>query len=103
MPDAGDFERESHSRDANFGWGGVFAALPQEAPDAGAWQRVQARLPAPAPARARSPLWLATAASLLLAVAIPLRMLPQPEPASPAPMPRATAPRIISTVPPTVC
>lgn len=89
MPDAGRFEtgkpeRGNHTRDANFGWGEAFAALPQETPDAGGWQRVQARLPTPTPSRRRWPLWLATAASLLLAVATPLRMLPQAEPDAPA-------------------
>jgi len=91
MPDAGDFERDSDQHGTRMGWGEAFAALPQETPDAGGWQRVQARLPAPALARARWPLWLATAASLLLAVAIPLRMLPLVEPESPTPMPRASA------------
>ena len=84
MPDVGGFNSNMPERDNNrhaggIGWGEAFAALPQESPDAGGWQRVQARLPVPAPAHAhaRWPLWLATAASLLLAVAIPLRMLPQ--------------------------
>lgn len=81
MPDAGDFERDTQARAADPGWGDAFATLPQDAPDAGAWQRVQARLPAPtaqtAHARLRWPLWLATAASLVLVVAIPLRLLPR--------------------------
>jgi len=51
MPDAGDFERDMQERGAaSQGWGDAFAALPQEAPDAGGWQRVQARLPVPAAA-----------------------------------------------------
>lgn len=85
MPDAGDFDRDNEQRGAAIGWREAFAALPQEAPDAGGWQRVQARLPAPARSRTRWPLWLATAASLLLAVAIPLRMLPQGKSDAPAP------------------
>lgn len=90
MPDAGDFDRDHDARGIHMGWGEAFAALPQESPDAGGWQRVQARLPVPTPARTRWPLWLATAASLLLAVAIPLRMLPMAEPDAPAPMPQAS-------------
>ena len=87
MPDAGDFERDMDERaSSQQAWGDAFAALSQETPDAGAWQRVQARLPSPAArSRTRWPLWLATAASLLLAVAIPLRLLPQAEPGAPAP------------------
>lgn len=81
MPDAGDFDRQNEPQAATFAWGDAFAALPQEAPEAGGWQRVQARLPAPAtPARGRWPLWAAVAASLVLAVALPVRMLPQGEP-----------------------
>lgn len=81
MPDTGDFDRQNEPQGATLAWGDAFAALPQEAPDAGGWQRVQARLPAPAPrARVRWPLWLAVAASLVLAVAIPLRLRPQAEP-----------------------
>jgi hypothetical protein len=81
MPDTGDFDHQNEPQRATRGWGDAFAELPQDAPDAGGWQRVQARLPAPATrARVRWPLWLAAAASLLLAVAIPLRMLPQAEP-----------------------
>jgi hypothetical protein len=93
MPDAGDFERDNDARDAHMGWGEAFAALPQESPDAGGWQRVQARLPARdrPDSRTRRPLWLATAASLLLAVAIPLRMLPLAEQAAPVPMTPASA------------
>jgi hypothetical protein len=72
MPDTGDFDRE---HEAPPGWRGAFAALPQDAPDAGAWQRVQARLPA-STARARWPLWLASAAVLALVALIPLRMPP---------------------------
>ena len=41
MPDASDFDRKSEPRGA-IGWGDAFAALPQETPDGGAWQRVQA-------------------------------------------------------------
>ena len=90
MPDVGGFnsnmpERDNTRHGGGIGWGEAFAALPQESPDAGGWQRMQARLPVPARARARWPLWLATAASLLLAVAIPLRMLPQAQPDAPAP------------------
>jgi len=85
MPDIGDFERDNNQHGGGIGWGEAFAALPQESPDAGGWERVQARLPAPTRARRRWPLWLATAASLLLAVTIPLRMLPQAQPDAPAP------------------
>lgn len=87
MPDAGDFDRDNDQRGATIGWSEAFAALPQEVPDAGGWQRMQARLPAPARSHTRWPLWLATAASLLLAVAIPLRMLPQGTSDVPAPQP----------------
>jgi hypothetical protein len=81
MPDTGDFDDRNTLQPPPRGWGDAFAALPQDAPDAGAWERVQARLPAPATrTRVRWPLWLAMAASLVLAVAIPLRMLPQGEP-----------------------
>ena len=90
MPDIGDFERDHHRHGGGIGWGEAFAALPQESPDAGGWQRVQARLPAPTRPRARWPLWLATAASLL-AVAIPLRMLPPGQPQTDAPAPVAQA------------
>lgn len=85
MPDAGSFENGMPDRDENpvrgdvAGWSNAFAALPQESPDAGGWQRVQARLPTPA-TRARWPWWLATAASLVVAVAVPWRMSPQPSP-----------------------
>lgn len=88
MPDAGDFDRDP--RGPSSGWGQAFAALPQEVPDAGGWQRVQARLPVATPARPRWPLWLATAASLLLALALPLRMRPLAGPDAPGPMPRAS-------------
>ena len=91
MPDIGDFERDRHRHGGGIGWGEAFAALPQESPDAGGWQRVQARLPAPTRPRARWPLGLATAASLLLAVAIPLRMLPPGQPQTDAPAPVAQA------------
>lgn len=93
MPDAGNFERDQGMRSPT-GWGDTFAALPQETPDAGGWQRLQARLPAPEQARSRPrwPLWLATAASLLLAAAIPLRMLPLVEPQATQPAPQVTAP-----------
>lgn len=94
MPDAGDFERDDNARATDSGWGDAFAALPQEAPEPGGWQRVQARLPVPAArTRTRWPLWLASAASLLLAVAIPLRMLPSAQPgvATAASVPRTSA------------
>lgn len=81
MPDTSDFNHQGEPQGAIRGWGDSFAALPQDAPDADGWQRVQARLPAPATkARVRWPLWLAAAASMVLAVAIPLRMLPRAEP-----------------------
>ena len=54
-------------------WQQAFAALPPEAPPAGGWDRLAAKL-APPPARSRAPLWLATAAILLLAVALPWRL-----------------------------
>jgi hypothetical protein len=92
MPDTGDFDRQNEPQGATRGWGDAFAALPQEDPDAGGWDRVQARLPAPATrSRVRWPLWLATAASLVLAVAIPLRMLPQAEPPAAAAVAEVTA------------
>ena len=90
MPDAGDFDRDNDQHGARMGWSEAFAALPRESPDAGGWQRLQARLPAPARSRTRRPLWLATAAALLLAVAIPLRMLPLAGPDTPASMPQAS-------------
>ena len=91
MPDAGDFERDEAQRGSP-GWGDAFAALPQETPDSGGWQRVQARLPATAArSRTRWPLWLATAASLALAAVIPLRMLPQATTDAPAPASQAVA------------
>ncbi len=93
MPDTGDFEHRNGPQGATPGWGDVVAALPQEAPDAGGWQRLQARLPAPLMrTRVRWPLWLATAASLVLAVAIPLRMLPQVEADTAAPVAQVSAP-----------
>ena len=78
MPDAGDFEKGNASA-SPASWDDAFAAFPQEAPDAGAWQRLQARLPAAATPRVRVrwPLWLAAAASLGQVVALPLWMLPQ--------------------------
>lgn len=90
MPDAGDFDRGAdNARGAIDSWGDVFAALPQHAPDAGGWQRMQARLPMHATRpRARRMPWLATAAALLLAVAIPLKLLPRAEPAPSAPAPQ---------------
>lgn len=104
MPDTGDFDRHNEPQGATLSWGDAFAALPQEAPDAGGWQRVQARLPAPAPrARVRWPLWLAVAASLVLAVAIPLRMLPQAEPPAAAAIAQVTgAPAVTQSVAPPV-
>lgn len=77
MPDAGDSMQQGHSapRDA-FGWDDAFAALPHAVPEAGGWQRLQARLPMPKPASARWPLGLAVAASLALAIALPLKMQP---------------------------
>ena len=68
MPDIDDFERDHHRHGGGIGWGEAFAALPQESPDAGGWQRVQARLPAPTRPRARWPLWL-LALSLALRIA----------------------------------
>src|SRR5690606_12334488 len=54
-------------------WGEAFAALPMEAPPAGGWDAVAARLDARRP-RVRPPLWLAMAAALaLLAIALPWR------------------------------
>lgn len=54
-------------------WGEAFAALPLEAPPAGGWDAVAARLDARRP-RVRPPLWLAMAAALaLLAIALPWR------------------------------
>lgn len=53
-------------------WRDAFAALPQEAPDAGGWNAIAATLDARE--RKRAPLWLATAAALLLAVALPWRL-----------------------------
>lgn len=91
MPDTGDFDDRNTLQGGPRGWGDAFAALPQDAPDAGAWARVQARLPAPTTRpRVRWPLWLAMAASLVLAVAIPLRMLPPAEPPAAAAVARVT-------------
>jgi hypothetical protein len=106
MPDTGDFDRQHEPQGANRDWSDAFAALPQDAPDAGGWRRVQARLPAPATrARVRWPMWLAAAASLVLAVAIPLRMLPQAEPSTTAavaqvPVAPAVAPPVAIEAPP---
>lgn len=82
MPDTGDFGQGSndhgpHDQGTHADWAGAFAALPQEAPSADGWQRLQARLPAavvPTRERRRWLLWLASAASLALVIAIPLRM-----------------------------
>ena len=63
MPDVGGYEprrlpRGDDPRGAHARWSDAFAALPKDAPDAGGWQRLTARLPAQAtPARARWPLW----------------------------------------------
>lgn len=75
MPDAGDFEKTNASASPT-SWGDAFAALPQETPDAGGWQRLQARLPVATSPRVRRrwPLWLAAAASLGVALALPLWM-----------------------------
>lgn len=104
MPDTGDFDRHDEPRGAPCSWGDAFAALPQDGPDAGGWQRVQARLPAPAMrARVRWPLWLAAAASLVLAVAIPLRMRPQAEPPAATAVAQVTvAPAVTQSVAPPV-
>lgn len=104
MPDTGDFDRLGQPQGAARGWGDAFAALPQDAPDSGGWQRVQARLPAPIPrASVRWPLWLAAAASLVLAVAIPLRMLPQAEPPTTAAVTHVpVAPAVTPSVAPPV-
>jgi hypothetical protein len=102
MPDTGDFDRHNEPQGATLAWGDAFVALPQDAPDAGGWQRVQARLPALTPrARVRWPLWLAAAASLVVAVAIPLRMLPQAEPPAAATVAQVTvAPGLTQSVAP---
>ena len=75
MPDAGDFDKRGASA-SPVSWGDAFAALPQETPDAGGLQRLQARLPAANTPRVhrRWPLWLAAAATLALVVALPLRI-----------------------------
>ena len=92
MPDTGDFDRLGQPQGAARGWGDAFAALPQEAPDAGGWRRIEARLPAATRSAVRWPLWLAIAASLVLAVAMPLRLLPQAEPPAAVPIAQVTAP-----------
>lgn len=104
MPDTGDFDRHNEPQGATLAWGDAFAALPQDAPDAGGWQRVQARLPELAPgARVRWPLWLAAAASLVLAIAIPLRMRPQAEPPAAAAIAQVpVAPAVAPSVAPPV-
>lgn len=77
MPDTGDFDNRNASASPT-SWADAFAAVPQDTPDAGGWQRLQARMPAAtatAPrVRRRWPLWLAAAASLGLALALPLWM-----------------------------
>lgn len=90
MPDAGDFEKRDASA-SPASWGDAFAALPQQAPDAGGWQRLQTRLPAASSPRMRRrwPAWLAAAASLGLVVALPLRMLPQSSTDEAAPLMQA--------------
>lgn len=95
MPDAGDFEKGNASA-SPASWDDAFAAFPQEAPDAGAWQRLQARLPAAATPRVRVrwPLWLAAAASLGLVVALPLWM--SREAAIDAPAPTTNAPSAVT-------
>lgn len=85
MPDAGNFDQDRHP----LGWGEAFTALPLETPDAGGWQRVQARLPARS--RVRVPLWLAAAASLGLALGFAWRVQLPPEPAARAPTPPVAA------------
>ena len=55
-------------------WAQAFAALPTEAPPAGGWQAVTARLDARR--RPRWPLFMAAAAVLMLAVALPWRLHP---------------------------
>lgn len=103
MPDTGDFDRHNEPQGVPLAWDDAFAALPQDAPDAGGWQRLQARLPAPTPrARVRWPLWSAAAASLVLAVAIPLRMLPRSEPPAAAVVAQTTvAPALTPSAAPT--
>ncbi len=55
-------------------WNQAFAALPQEAPPARAWQTLSARLDARHARRARRwPAWLALAAALALVALLPLR------------------------------
>ena len=92
MPDANELEKGSESV-SPASWGEAFAILPQEAPDAGGWQRVQARMPVSSPrVRRRWPLWLAAAASLGLVVALPLRISREAAVDSPA---AATAQRTV--------
>lgn len=78
MPDTGDFDRNNASA-SPASWGDAFAALPQDTPEAGGWQRLQVRMPTTTATRVRRrwPLWLGAAAALGLVVALPLRMLPQ--------------------------
>jgi hypothetical protein len=97
MPDADGFqprlpEQARLHPHAPANWGQAFACTPQEAPDAGGWQRLQARLPSVPARRARWPAWGALAASLTLAVAIPVHLRPDPGAASPA-MPLAESTR----------
>lgn len=94
MHDAGDFEKRGAPA-SPASWGDAFAALPQATPDAGGWQRLQARLPAAATPRARRrwPLWLAAAASLGLVVALPLRVSHEPAVDLPAPIAEQTPSR----------
>lgn len=99
MPDADGFEprlpgRADAAAPGFAHWGAALAALPQEAPAPGGWQRVRSRLPAPRARRTRWPAWGALAASLALAVAIPLQHRPGPADAVPAagPVASRTAP-----------
>ena len=62
-----------HPPQAPRDWRDAFAALPAEAPPAGGWQAIAARLDARRP-RARWPLWAASAAAVVLAVALPWRL-----------------------------
>ncbi len=111
MRDAGDHDHQGHDMPQD--WAGAFAALPQEAPATGGWQRLQARLPDVTPFNASNtsttsrgrmgwPLWLATAASLALAVAIPLRMqsgsTPEPLATTPATDHSAMQPAAVADV-----
>ena len=77
MPETGDFDRNNASA-SPASWGDAFAALPQDTPETGGWQRLQARMPAATATASRvrrrwSP-WLAAAAALGLALALPLWM-----------------------------